>query len=217
MTNPRKVILTTIVSTLFMISLTGIAAAQGSYDPWGRDRDRDYERNRDRNRDYEDDYYRRGRYDERYLRDTVRQLDRSSKNFADDLDRALDHNRSNGTRYEDHINEDAREFRRAVQRLKDRVGDGRNLNRSRSEAETVLETAGHVQRESRRFLNDYRLSSEWSQIRQQLELIADAYDLSWAVFDDGNSRRDNSYPRTRDDERRRRRNNDWLRRIPLPY
>jgi hypothetical protein len=149
------------------------------------------------------------------LRDTVRQLDRLSGNFASDLDRTLDRSRSNGTRYEDHVNEDAKEFRRAVQRLKDRFGDGRNLNSSRNEAEAVLETAGHVQRESRRFLNDYRLSSEWSQIREHLRIIADAYDLSWGYFEDGNSRRDNPYPRTRDDERRRSGNNDWWRRFPF--
>ena len=60
-----------------------------------------------------------------------------------------------------------------------------------------------MQRESRSFLNDYRLSSEWSQIRSNLRVIADAYELSWADFDDGYHRRDNPYPRDRNGDYRR--------------
>jgi len=193
------------------LCLPAIAAAQGGYGyP-------DYRRNRD------DDYGRSGRYDSRYLRDTIRQLDRLSNDFTNDLDRRLDHSRADGTRYEDHVNADAREFRRAVQRLRNRSNDGRNLDRSVNEASEVLETAGHVQRESRSFLNDNRLYSEWSQIRSNLHVIADAYDLSWSDFDDGYYRRDNPYPRDRngdyrrnDDYGRRSRNNDWWRRLPFP-
>ena len=207
----HKLSFSILAAAALALCLPAIAAAQGGYGyP-------DYRRNRD------DDYGRSGRYDSRYLRDTIRQLDRLSNDFTNDLDRRLDHSRADGTRYEDHVNADAREFRRAVQRLRNRSNDGRNPDRSVNEAREVLETAGHVQRESRSFLNDYRLNSEWSQIRSHLRVIADAYDLSWADFEDGYYRRDNPYPRDRngdyrrnDDYGRRSRNNDWWRRLPFP-
>ncbi len=172
--------------------------------------------------DYRNDNGRYERYDGRYLRDTIRELDRLSNDFTRDLDRRLDHSPVDGTRNEDHINADAKEFRRAVQRLKGRFDNGRNLDRTENEARTVLETAGHVQRESRSFLNDGRLSSEWSAIRQNLRTIADEYDLSWADFNDGYDRRDNPDPGGRNDDYRRNdrygrnRNNDWWRRLPFP-
>ncbi len=165
--------------------------------------------------DNRNDNGRSGRYDGRYLRDTIRDLDRLSSDFSRDLDRRLDRSRVDGTSNEDHINADAKEFRRAVQRLKDRFDNGRNLDRTENEARTVLETAGHVQRESRRFLNDGRLSSEWSAIRQNLRTIANAYDLRWADFNDGYDRRDNPDPGGRND-RSGNRNNDWWRKLPFP-
>ena len=207
MTNRCTLSFSIIAAALLALSLPVITAAQGSYGypDYRRDRDRDY-----------DDYGRNRRYDGRYLRDTIRQLDRLSADFSRDLDRKLDHSRVDGTRLEDHINADAREFRRAVQRLKDRSNDGRNLDRSMSEAREVLETGGHVQRESQRFLNDNRLSSEWSEIRQNLRVIADAYGLSWADFEDGYYRQDSPDTRGRnDDYRRRNRNTPWWGRIPF--
>jgi hypothetical protein len=67
-----------------------------------------------------------------------------------------------------------------------------------------------------RVLNDNRLSSEWSEIRQNLRVIADAYGLSWADFEDGYYRQDS--PDTRghnDDYRRRNRNTPWWGRDPF--
>jgi hypothetical protein len=207
MTNQRTLSFSIVAATFLALCLPVITAAQGSYGyP-------DYRR--DRNSDY-DDYGRNGRYDSPYLRDTIRQLDRLSSDFSRDLDRRLDRSRVDGTRYEDHVNADAREFRRAVQRLKDRSNDGRNLDRSIREASEVLETGGHIQRESRRFLDDNRLSTEWSEIRRNLRVIADAYGLSWADFEDGYYRRDNPDRSGRnDDYRRRNRNTPWWGRIPF--
>jgi Rad3-related DNA helicase len=148
-----------------------------------------------------------GRNDERYLRDSVNRLDRLSKDFERDLDRALDHSRVDGTQQEDRINAQAHDFRRAVGNLKSRLGNGRDLNRSSDQARRVLQEADQLNRMARPRWFDPRLGSEWSQIQQELRTISNAYGLRYGgVFRGG-----------RDDSRRNdQNNNDWWRRIPFP-
>ncbi|HEY6122968.1 MAG TPA: hypothetical protein VIV66_23645 [Pyrinomonadaceae bacterium] len=155
------------------------------------------------------DYSRSGRYDQRYLKDSIHRLDRLAKDFQKDLDRALDHSRRNGSRSEDQLNADAREFRNAVGDLKSRFGDGRDLNRSTNEAQRVLAAADRIDRGQRWFYNDGRTASDWSQIRSELRVIADAYGSSGYYGND---------PYGRGNNRRQRDQNigDWIRRIPWP-
>ena len=155
----------------------------------------DYGRNRDRNDRY-------GRYDDRYVRDSIHRLDRLAKDFERDVDRSLDRSRRDGTRREDEINNQARQFRNAVGDLKSRFGNGRDLNRSRSEAQRVMQEAQDLNRVAR---FDNRLSSEWSQIQQELRIIGDAYNLGY--YNNGGYRNDRN---------RSQGNNDWWRRIPFP-
>ena len=145
-----------------------------------------------------------GRNDDRYLRDSVQQLDRLSKDFENDMDRALDHSRVDGTRREDEINNVVKDFRRAVGNLKSRVGDGRDLDRSVNEAERVLQLADQVDRYGARRL-DSRTSSEWSQIQSELRTISDVYGLNYR----------GDYNRSRNGNGNNS-NNDWRRRIPFP-
>jgi len=152
-----------------------------------------------------------GRYDDRGLRDSVHRLDNLAKNFEKDMDRALDHSRTNGSRREDDINNQVRQFRNAVSDLKSRVGNGRDLNRSENEARRVLQEANDLDRFARRGF-DGRTSSEWSQIQQELRYISSVYGLGYGG---GYGRdRDDDWRRDRND--RNNRNNDWWRRIPLP-
>src|SRR5688572_2783963 len=149
-----------LAAALLAFSLPVLAAAQGSYDPWGRNRGRD-------NGQY-------GRYDERYLRDSIHRLDRLAKDFERDLDRALDRSRQNGTRREDQLNSEARAFRNAVGDLKGSFGNGRDRNRSADEAQRVLQIADRLERVANR-VNDRRISTDWAQIRRELRVISDAY------------------------------------------
>lgn len=215
----RGILIRSIIAAAFLaLSLPVVAAAQGSYDPWGRDRNPDYRRDRDRNDDYRrdrnrdyEDYGqdgRYGRYDNRYLRDSIRRLDRLSNNFQNDLDRELDHSRENGSRHEDHLNADAKDFRRAVVDLKNAF-DGRNPDRSTNEAQRVLDAASHLEDVTSHHFYNGRIASEWSQINEELRVISDAYGIY------GSNRGER---RRRDDDyrRRNRNNNDWWRRIPFP-
>ena len=193
MTNRRTLSFSTLAAALLALCLPAVAAAQ-----W--DRYPDNQRNRDR------DYGRNGRYDDRYVRDSIQRLDRLSKDFERAVDRELDRSHEDGTRHEDRVNNEVHDFRRAVGDLKSRFGNGRDLNRSRNEAQRVLQTAREAERTSRHHFQNGRLANQWSQIRQELNVIAQAYG-SYGYNDDY----------YRNDRNRPSNNNDWWRRLPVPY
>lgn len=207
--NRRSTLITIIATAIFALCLPGLAAAQNNDPWWGRDnsqRDRDYRRD---NRDY-GNY---GRYDANSLRDAVRRVKNLSHDFQRDVDRSLDHSRVNGTRREDNINDAVQDFRRAADRLDGRIGNGRDLNRSSSEARELLAQANQIGRTISRARLDSRASSDWSALNQDLRYIADAYGLSYNGANGGYNRNGNydpNYP----DQRNRRNNDDWRRRLP---
>ncbi len=163
---------------------------------------------------YPDDNRGNGRYDDRGLRDSVHRLDRLAKDFEKDMDRALDHSRTNGSRREDDINNQVRQFRNAVGDLKSRVGNGRDLNRSENEARRVLQEANDLDRFAGRRGFDGRTASEWSQIQQELRYISNVYGFGYGG---GYGRdRDDDWRRNDRNDRNNNRNNDWWRRIPFP-
>ncbi len=209
MTNRRTLKFSIFAAATLALCLPVLAAAQGTYDPWGRNRDDEYRRNRNGNY---------GRYDERYLKDSIQRLDRLAKNFERDLDRDLDHSREDGTRHEDRVNNEARDFRNAVGNLKSRFGNGRELNRSVDEAQKVLQEANRTERVARHHFDNSRLASEWSQIRRELSVIADAYGIGnyGRYNDDGYYRNDRNDDYRRNNPNNRNGNNDWWRRIPWP-
>jgi len=190
MTNRRTLSFSIFAAAILALCLPVLAVAQGGYGyP-------DYGRNRN------DNY---GRYDNRYLRDSIHRLDRLSKDFERDVDRALDRSRADGTRREDQINMRADRFRRAVSNLRSAFNNGRDLSRSRDEAQRVLQEAQQFDRLGRRVM-DNRVASEWAQIQQELRVISNAYGLGYGGYGGYNPGRND----------RNRNNNDWLRRIPWP-
>jgi hypothetical protein len=197
MTNRRKKLIPTIIATaLLALCLPIMASAQGSYDPWNRDRD--YRRN--------DNRY---GYNQRMLRDSIRRVRDRSDDFRDHLDRALDRSRIDNTRREDRINDVARDFERAAQRLDDRFDNGRDLSRSANEAGRLLDIGARINQLMSRSRLDGRVQSDWAQIRQDLRVIANAY---------GNYNYNNEPYYRRDDGRRydtRRTINDIFRNFPF--
>ena len=191
MTNRRALTFSIFAAATLALCLPVLAAAQGGYGypDYGRNRNGNY-----------------GRNDDRYLRDSIRRLDRLAKDFERDLDRALDHSRVDGSRREDRINAQGHDFRRAVSNLKSAFGNGRDLNRSRDEAQRVLQESQQFNRLGRGAF-DNRVASEWSEIQQELRVISDAYGLGYG--NGGYYPNDRNYPN-------RNGNNDWWRRIPWP-
>ncbi|HWT03593.1 MAG TPA: hypothetical protein VN256_25310 [Pyrinomonadaceae bacterium] len=201
MANRPRLIPTLIAAALMAICLPLIASAQGTYDPWGRNRDRDYRRNRD--------YGNSGRYGNRNLRDVARRLDDRSGDFQRHLDSSLDRSRYDDTRREDNINELARQFRNAASRFRDRVDD---RDGGSNEARNLLQVGSRMDNLMARLRVDGRTQSDWSRIRQDLRVVADAYGLGYGG---GYGRGDDYYDNDRY-RRRRNTNNDWWRRLPLP-
>jgi len=165
----------------------------------------DYRRDDDYNRDRNYD-----RYDYRYLRDSINRLDRLAGDFQREVDRTLDRSRENGSRHEDHLNADVQDFRRAVRELKNRFGDGRDLYRSSEQARIVLDEAAHVEDSVEHHFNNQRLYSNWMAIREELNVIADAYGIQGGNY--GHNDRYRRDRRNDDDYRRDRRNDDIYRR-----
>ncbi len=182
MNNRRTFSFSILAAALIALSLPVLATAQGRYP--------DYNRN-----------------EERFVRDSIHRLDRLSKDFERDLDRALDRSRRDGTRREDQINTVARQFRNSVSHLKSQFGNGRDLYRSRDEAARVLQVANQLERNTRPRWFDSRLSSEWSQIRRELNVIERAYGLYG--YGNRNGRND-------DWSRGRRTDVPWWQQIPFP-
>jgi hypothetical protein len=205
MTNRRTLSFSIFAAAIVALCLPVLAAAQG-YPDYGRNRNDNYRR-----------------YDERYLKDSINRLDRLSKDFERDLDRALDHSRVNGTRREDQMNAQGHDFRRAVGSLKSNFGNGRDLNRSRDEAQRVLQEARQFDRIGRNRGIDSRVASEWSQIQRELQIISDAYGIGY--YNNGGYPSGGNYPsypngypngNGRNYPNNGNRNNDWWRRIPWP-
>jgi len=212
MANRPRLIPAVIAAALLALCLPLVASAQGGYDPWGRNRDRDYRRNRD----YDDDDYYYGRGSRNSLRESVRRLKDAAHQLQRDLDHELDHSRENGTRHEDRLNEVAKDFRDAASDLKDSFGNGRNMNNSAHEARRVINLGNQLGRRIQHHFDDYRIRSDWQRVSQELRVIQNAYGYG---YDGYYGRDDDYYGRDRNDDRWRRRrntNNDWSRRLPFP-
>lgn len=212
MINRRTTILTIISAILVAFCLPTLASAQ-----WNRDRD--YRRDR---RD-DDGYYRNdrnrrnnGNYDTRYLRDVAERVKDNARNLERDVDRLLDNSRVNGTRREDRINNEVKEFRQAADRFRSRVGDnGNDRNRGYQEAQYLLQSANNTERMLSRLRVDSRTYADWRQIKQDLRTIANAYGLGYNGNDDGYYRGGGYDPRDNRNRDRNGRNDDnWWRRLP---
>lgn len=212
MANRPRLIPAVIAAALLALCLPLVASAQGGYDPWGRNRDRDYRRNRDNG-----DYGRYGNYGN--LRDVARRLDDRSGDFQGHLDSALDRSRYDDTRQEDNINEVAHQFRNAAGRFRDRVND---RDGGSNEARQLIQLGSRMDNVMARLRINSRAQSDWSQIRQDLRIVADAYGMNYGggYGGYGNGGYGNRGGYGNDDRWRRRRdnrtnNNDWWRRLPF--
>jgi hypothetical protein len=191
---------------LATLLLPATANAQGSIWDRIRDRARQEQENDRRRRDddvydrggrRDDDRYGRGRrddrlndYERRQLRDAARRISSRSRDLQRDVDRLLDQSRHDGTRREDRFNDEVRRFREVADRFRDRAGDSDNLNRSADEARQLLSEAERVSNFLRRLRPDGRTQSDWSQIRQDLRVVADIYGFRFRDFDGGYGRND---------------------------
>jgi hypothetical protein len=175
--------------SLLLLGLPTLASAQY------RNSDDDYYRNNRRNE---------GRYDRRYLADAVQRVEQNSRSFRRALDRNLDNSRYNETRREDRINDIAERFERAANDLENSFDNSYSSNNGANRAREVLQIGAQIDRIISRNSFYNRVEAEWSNIRNDLQIIARGYGLNF------NNRNNDNYRRGNDDYRRpNRRNGRW--------
>ena len=176
---------------LMFLALPSVASAQ-----WG-------------GRDRDDDRYGNGRYN-RNIRGTLQSLKNKARNFENATNRAEDRrddrddrrggiwgNNRRGNGDVGRLEDLADRFRKATDKLADEYGNGRNLNGSRDEARRVMEIGNQIENEIRNLRGGRNLDRQWSQIRSDLNVVADVYGGSY-----GNGRN---------------RNDNWRNRLPFPF
>lgn len=190
--------------SLLILGLPAIASAQ-----YRNNRNDDYNRNNRNNGDYN----RNSGYN-RNLQGTIKNLKNRSHEFERRLDRELDHSRYDGRNREDRINQIAGDFTNAAERLDDEYDNNRDYNRSQDEVQRVLQLGNQLDRALSRSRLNASVQNDWNRIRQDLSVLADAYNSNY-----NNNNRNNRNRRSDDDYNRNRRTSssgDWRNKIPFP-
>lgn len=109
------------------------------------------------------------RYNRPRLDTTINRLQENADDFRSALDDALDERPANGTDREDRINEIARDFTNAIDRLNDNFDRNRS---SSSDADQVLQLGRQLDRvvQRRRWGRD--VENRWSEVRQDLSELS---------------------------------------------
>jgi hypothetical protein len=109
-------------------------------------------------------------------------LDRVEANadaFRKSLADALDNTDFDDTKAEDLINKDIKEFETATDRLENRFNNKRS---AASDAEEVLSRAARVDSFMRQHRLTLRAQEDWQRLRESLDHLALAYNISWRWF-----------------------------------
>ncbi len=157
-----------------------------------------------------DDYNRSGNYN-RNLQSTIRNLKNRSNQFERRLDRELDNSRYDERRREDRLNQLARDFANATERLDSEYDNRRDYNESTDEARRVLDLGSQIDRAISRARLNGNVQGDWNRIRQDLQVLASAYNYNNRNRNNRRNGRNDDYNRNRNTN-----NGDWRSRIPFP-
>ncbi len=183
--------------SLLILGLPAIASAQ-------------WRNNRNDNNNRNDDYNRSGNYN-RNLQSTIRNLKNRSNQFERRLDRELDNSRYDDRRREDRLNQLAQDFANATESLDDEYDNRRDYNDSYDEARRVLDLGSQIDRAISRARLNGNVQGDWNRIRQDLQVLASAYNYNNRNRNNRRNGRNDDYNRNRNTN-----NGDWRSRIPFP-
>jgi len=107
----------------------------------------------------------------------INRVESHSDAFRRSVDRALDRSRLNGSRTEDQINAEVKQFEKEVDRLRGEFDRRDSRDETRRNVERVLRQADEVNRIIRRSNFARDLDREWSQLRAELNTLAGVYKL----------------------------------------
>jgi hypothetical protein len=106
----------------------------------------------------------------------IARVEDQSGAFRKAVDRQLDHSRLNGSRREDRINAEVKQYDRTVDALRSEFSRRDSWMETRGNVERVLRQAADVNR----IMHDEKLGrveNEWGSLRRELNALADVYNL----------------------------------------
>lgn len=106
----------------------------------------------------------------------LERLEEDTNRFKKSLDSALDNGPIDGTKAEDEINDYVDKFRDASKRLRERYEDS---NYAKGDANEVLVRAKRIDGFMRKYPLNAEAQTDWQMVRNDLELIARTYNITW--------------------------------------
>lgn len=199
------------IFSLLVLALPNIASAQ-------------YNNRNNRN---DDGYYGNGNNNNnRNLQSTIKNLKNHSREFERRLDRELDRSRYDGTNREDRLLQIAKDFQNATESLDNSYDNQRDYNNSQDQARRVLQLGSQLDRAVSRARVSNNVSSDLNRIRQDLSVLANAYNYNnnnrnggYGQNDDGYYGNDDNNGNNRNNRNNRRstnNNGNWRNAIPFP-
>ena len=116
------------------------------------------------------------RLNDKEVKKLMAQLKKDTGRFRKSFDSSLDRSRLNGTNREDDINHFLKNYEDATERLYSRFKDNKSVG---ADVEAVLDGAAEIDRFMTRRLASEKAERDWSEVRQDLRRLADAYNVSW--------------------------------------
>jgi len=117
------------------------------------------------------------RLSEKEMKDLLSRIDKQAATFRSSLKSALNHSRIDDSKEEDRINDFVKRFEQATERLKHRYNDKSTAS---SDVEEVLSRAARIDSFMERHHLSPRAESDWAALRQNLDALAEAYNVSWS-------------------------------------
>jgi hypothetical protein len=106
----------------------------------------------------------------------IRRIEQQSDHFRSSVDSALDKSRFNGSNREDDINSFIKDFYQQTKRMRDRFDKHQSAS---PDVEAVLDRAARVDGFMRRNRLSSKAQEDWSMLRNSLDELASAYNVSW--------------------------------------
>ncbi len=123
-----------------------------------------------------------GRYANVYSKSQVKNfidnLEKSSNIFKKDFDKFIDRSNLNGTNTEDRFRGYVDDYENALDRLKDRYQDSNSWWDSRYDVQEMINKAEPVNTMMNGLSFAYQLESQWRNMRNDINKVADTYDLA---------------------------------------
>ena len=117
------------------------------------------------------------RLSEKEMKDLLGRIDKQAETFRKSLKSALDDSRIDDSKQEDRINDFVKGFGEATDRLKSHYNE---KNTAASDVEEVLRRAARIDSFMERHPLSSRAESDWTALRQSLDTLAEAYNVSWS-------------------------------------